>query len=315
MKKQSNIAKKKPSSVLPERGLVIAHHGKQVWIQPHLQTTNAIRCHLRFKLLTIVAGDIVEFEKIDNNKGLVTKRLARQNELAKSDHRHNKKVIAANINTIWIVIAPTPNFTLLGIDRYLIAAQLANINAGILVNKIDLLSEKQYLHLTHELKIYEKIGYPILYTSTHSEKYLEALKATLSHQTSFFIGQSGVGKSSLISTLLPNQSIRIGPLSNIQQGCHTTTTTRLMPLDEGGYLVDSPGLRELSLTYLTKEHIFQGFKEFNAFWQRCQFSNCAHHHDLGCALIAAVKNGDIAPSRMASFQILNRELNKSYKTS
>ncbi len=292
-------------------GLIIAHYGKKAWVQPDDPTQAKILCHLRFNLPTLVAGDRVVWEKSDQNKGIITHQLPRNNELAKSDHRDQKKPMVANVDNIWIVIAPVPVFSTSGIDRYLIAAELAHINVNIIINKIDLLSDLQRTQLLKKLAVYSDIGYLVLPASTVSQESIPFFKAELTDKISLLVGQSGVGKSSLVSTLLPNESIRIGGLSNLQQGCHTTTSTRLIDLPWGGYLVDSPGLREFGLSHLTTESLLYGFKEFRPFWQHCQFSNCSHRNDLGCALRQATESGHITQDRFNSFQALNNLLKKS----
>ena len=174
------------------------------------------------------------------------------------------------------------------------------MQALILLNKTDLLTDPAALEPL--LGVYRAIGYPVLHASAHAGG-LDELQAALAGHTTAFVGQSGVGKSSLISALLPHeQDIRIGELSHaVTKGRHTTTAARLYHLPAGGDLIDSPGIREFSLAHLDAARTAHGFVEFRPHLGRCRFRDCIHRNEPGCALREAVAAGTVSAARYASF--------------
>ena len=172
-----------------------------------------------------------------------------------------------------------------------------------LLNKTDLVNEENSDYLNSMLARYEEIGYPVTRASTESEHGLDELKATLREHISVFVGQSGVGKSSLVNSLLPGTDSRIGALSEATaKGRHTTTTARLYHFPDGGSLIDSPGIREFALWNMDREKVLAGFIEFRPFLGLCRFRDCKHEHEPRCALLAAEAEDKIRPERMASYR-------------
>ncbi|MCF7980651.1 MAG: small ribosomal subunit biogenesis GTPase RsgA [Pseudomonadales bacterium] len=300
------------SQLGPERqGLVIAHYGAQVAVEGLDGNTAGVhyRCHLRANLNTIVTGDQVIWRAIDEQTGVIVAKLERQSELARPDTNGLLRPIAANIDQIFIVIASQPMTPLGLIDRYLVAAETVSIQPLILINKADLLKGKEKEQMLDIIKLYEKIGYKCITTSTKSETGLTSLNKSLVAHTSIFVGQSGVGKSSLINAILPNANLRTAALSDATgKGTHTTTTAYLYHLPTGGNIIDSPGIREFGLTHISDEELIEGFIEFRPYFGHCKFRDCKHLKEPGCALIAAVNTGSIDPRRMTSFRSIANSL-------
>jgi ribosome biogenesis GTPase len=215
------------------------------------------------------------------------------------------KPVAANVDRILIVIAPEPEPFANLIDRYLVAAEAVSIPPLLLLNKVDLLAADRRGPVEALLDQYRAIGYPVLYASSVTDHGLDALKAELRDNVSVFVGQSGVGKSSLINALIPGQDIRVGELSAVERkGRHTTTTAQLFHMPGGGDLIDSPGIREFGLEHIDRASIEHGFVEFREWLGNCRFRDCSHSHEPGCALLQAVEAGRISTARMASFKAI-----------
>ncbi|UYG02526.1 small ribosomal subunit biogenesis GTPase RsgA [Halomonas sp. LR3S48] len=293
----------------PERpGRVIAHYGRTLDVQGDADEAT-VRCHLRANLEGLVTGDRVIWRATYDDEGnavegVVVARSERQNVLERPDPRGQLKPVAANIDQILIVFAvePAPHPNL--IDRYLVAAEATGIAPVLVLNKIDLLPADGG-ELRALLARYEALGYPVVTTTTARDDGLDALLERLSGRTSVFVGQSGVGKSSLIDRLLPDESLRIGDLSkDSRKGTHTTTTARLyrLPTADDAELIDSPGIREFGLVHLDEQQVAEGFIEFHDFLGRCRFRDCSHRQEPGCALLEAVERGDIHPARFASYR-------------
>ena len=286
----------------PEReGLVIAHYGTQVAVES--APGEGQRCHLRANLEGLVTGDRVVWCEGEST-GVVVAQLPRVSELSRPDPQGNLKPVAANIDQILVVIAPYPEPHAKLIDRYLVASETVGIEPVILLNKTDLLDADSELAASMDslLAVYPGLGYRILRTSIKTGG-LTALYAALSGRTSIFVGQSGVGKSSLVNGLLPEAELRVGALSeNTLKGTHTTTTAQLLHLDCGGTLIDSPGIREFGLWHMSRQEVEQGFREFRPFLGQCKFRDCRHQQEPGCAVLAAAASGTISRERLESYR-------------
>jgi ribosome biogenesis GTPase len=286
----------------PEQpGLVIAHFGVQVEVEG--EDGGISRCHLRANLPTLVTGDRVVWRAGNQGIGVIVAQLPRHSELCRPDMRGQLKPVAANVDQIVIVFAPLPHPHANLIDRYLIAAEHAGIPSLLLLNKADLIDDENAAMLDTLLGVYRELGYPLLEVSASSGAGMSELMQRLDGRISVFVGQSGVGKSSLVNTLLPEVDTRVGALSETTgKGTHTTTTARLFHFPGGGELIDSPGIREFGLGHVERADVEAGFIEFRDLLGSCRFRDCKHDREPGCALLKALEEGRIQPQRMASYR-------------
>lgn len=287
-------------------GIVIASFGVEVIIET--ATGELVRATTRKKIGTLVSGDLIHYQIIHANHYAIEKREDRITELARPDMRGRKKVIAANISQVLIVTACKPAFNPGLIDRYLVAAEMLNITPVILLNKTDLLTDDISNQIEPYLNNYREIGYSVIYTSCMKAHGYDELLKQLEQQTSIFVGQSGTGKSSLINALLPESNARVGEISNATgKGKHTTTTAWLYHLpQQDGKLIDSPGVREFGLWEIKPQQLAQGYREINSSAHNCRFRDCLHKNEPGCAVLSAIKAGEISQHRYDSYiRVLN----------
>lgn len=298
-----------------QHGLIISHFGKQVDVEA-LDGTEAgkiIRCHMRTHLGQLVTGDRVVW-RASPDAGVVVAVEERHSELKRPNNHGELKPVAANIDAILIVVAVEPRAHPNLIDRYLVAAELSGIEPVIVLNKIDLLNHENSAWLLPMIASYQAIGYQTIQASTSSQDGLDDLHRFLRNRTTVFVGQSGVGKSSLVNALLPGVDLKVGELSEAsRKGRHTTTTARLFHIPEGGDLIDSPGIREFGLWHIDPDRLLDGFIEFRNIDGRCRFRDCQHEQEPGCALHEAVDCGLISEQRFYSYkQILQSMLDSDF---
>lgn len=285
-----------------QQGIVIEHYGTQVEVEawPFTDSHYQKRCHLRSNLAKLSTGDHVIWR--DHPQiGVVESLLTRRNAIERPDRRGQLNAIAANVDQLIILIAPQPAPQTSLIDRYLILAELNQVQPILVCNKIDLLTEEDE-RVKAIFEIYSNIGYATPKISTLTQQGIPKLLELLTGKTNVLVGQSGVGKSSITNLLLPNAQAATTSLSEKSGlGAHTTTSTRIYHLPSGGALMDSPGIRDLGLNHLNAETILDGFVELAPLRGQCQFRNCQHRHEPNCAFLDAVQNGTVHKERLGSF--------------
>ena len=292
-----------------KKGTVIAAYRSYTLVEDN--ENNLYKCQQRKSIGQIVCGDVVTWQAEDEHSGVITSINKRHTILQRPDINGKLRIIASNIDQVFIVVAHKPELNEGLIDRYLVAAENSNLKPVILLNKVDLLEEPQLEVFKKRLTPYQAIGYPVIYTSAKQENGLDSLIELLNDNNNIFVGQSGVGKSSLINTILKDSNARIGEISeSTGKGKHTTTTAYLYPLKQNqGHIIDSPGVREFGLDKLSEQEVADGFIEFRPYLGYCKFRNCAHKNEPGCALLEAVKDKKISQKRWDSYKRIIASIN------
>lgn len=278
-------------------GLVIANHGPSQLVENEQGEVH--RCVPRQNLgATLVSGDRVLWLPAGDGEGVITALQARKTTLSRLHAGGENRPLAANVDRMLVVAAPAPALDEALIDRYLVAAERLRIEPVLIVNKADLLDTSTRPSLEKRTQVYERLGYPVLYLSTKSGENIQAFHQLLPGHTTILNGQSGVGKSSLVHTLLPDRDIRIRAISTITGlGAHTTSTTTLYHVPTGGDLIDSPGVRNFELGELEPIDVEYGYREFHDLPGVCKFKNCRHQNEPGCAWRALLNRRQINPGR------------------
>lgn len=284
------------------QGRVIANFGPAIAVE--IPDGRIIGCHTRRKLDLIVCGDWVEWQPqtADTQAGVIEKLLPRTATLSRPGKKGQLKPLAANFDQLLIVSAPIPEPDSFLIDTYLVYAEHIGTSPVVVFNKEDLIGNNKDIHFDRLQQCYRQLGYPVIHSCCKTIEGLASLKKQLAGHTSILVGQSGVGKSSIVKNLLPDRDIQTGAVSTATGlGMHTTTTTMLYHLREGGNLIDSPGVREFSLTHLEPEAIRSGFIEFREL-PPCRFNDCSHLREPGCAVLAAVESRKISKERWQNYK-------------
>ena len=270
-------------------------------------------------LLKLAVGDEVNVERDSRDEAwAITDILPRRSALARRSPGggYGERIVAANVDQVVVVFAaakPEPHPRML--DRFLVIAEANSLGARVVVNKVDLVGEEA---ARERFAPYERAGYPVHYTSTKLSLGLDAMRDALDGRVSVFTGPSGVGKSSLLNALFTGLTLRVGEISeSVNKGRHTTVGALMIPLparavgeESGarGYVVDTPGLREVGMWALPPEHLDACFPELRGYIQHCRFADCTHVVEPDCAVRAAVSRGDVSAERFESYTILRSEL-------
>ena len=287
-------------------GLVVAAYGKRYEVELdriELEVKQRISCVTRGKKTDLACGDFVNIKLTDKAEGVVESSQPRKSLLYRSN-AIKSKILASNVTQIIIVLATQPSFYEALLNRCLIAAEAAKIKPLIVLNKCDL---NDATDAKNKLKLYQNLGYEVVHLSAKQD--ITALRPYLANHQSVLVGQSGMGKSTIINALLPNQNVRTQIMSEaLDSGKHTTTATHLYHLDSKSSLIDSPGLQEFGLNHLSQLDLELAFVEFRPYLGKCRFNNCSHTHEPDCAIIEAIAQHKIFAVRHTIYQVISTEL-------
>jgi ribosome biogenesis GTPase len=284
------------------KGTIIAAHGRHYLADAGGEK---LQCVTRGKKTNVAVGDVVHLKKTSENQAVIEKIAERSTLLYRSD-QYKSKLLAANITRLFIVVATEPGFADDLVSRSLVAAEAAGIEAHIILNKIDVLEPLPKAR--ERAGLYGSLGYPVHELSARADPghAVATLMPLLEGQSSIFIGQSGMGKSSLINLLVPDADIAVREISEaLDTGKHTTTFTRLYWLPGGlpgeapgkSAIIDSPGFQEFGLYHLTEGMLERAFVEFKPYLGGCKYYNCRHLQEPQCAILTALAEGKIARHR------------------
>jgi ribosome biogenesis GTPase len=293
-------------------GLITKSTGS--WYQVQTPDGQKIDCRIkgkfRIKGITttnpIAVGDIVDFEmEPDREDGVITNLRQRKNYIIRKAINLSKQaqIIAANLDqAILVVTLASPRTSLGFIDRFLVTAEAYDIPARLVFNKLDLFSDEGLEVLADYKAIYEDIGYPCFEVSAIEGTNISQVQNLLKDKVTLFSGHSGVGKSSLINALLPELELRTNMVSDwSDKGMHTTTFAEMFELPQGGFIIDTPGIRELGVIDIEKQELGHFFPEMRERMNQCRFNNCRHINEPGCAVLEALEEGEITLSRYESY--------------
>lgn len=292
------------------KGTVIAAHGRHYLVQAG---ETKLQCVTRGKKSDVAVGDIVNLQLTSANQGVIESIAERSTLLYRSD-QYKSKLLAANVTQLFIVVATEPGFTDDLVSRSLVAAEAAGVAVHLILNKIDVVASLEKTR--QRVAFYAGLGYPVheVSATAQPEATVAALMPLLTGQSTILIGQSGMGKSSIINLIVPDADIAVREISAaLDTGKHTTTFTRLYTIDAHTTIIDSPGFQEFGLYHLTEGMLERAFPEFEAYLGKCKFYNCHHVTEPECAIRAALAAGDIAPMRHALYlQLLHESSQKLY---
>ena len=280
-------------------GRVVASHGRDATVAD--DAGSRVHCRLQGRRLAVVCGDLVHWRSTntEGGTGIVVEILPRRNCLARIDARGNAEPVAANLTQIVAILAPVPAPDFGLCDRYLAAAEWNGLAACVVANKSDLPDDGEKLEAA--LADYVRAGYTVVRATKRRADGVDALRERLAGETSVFVGQSGVGKSSLTNALVPGVEAAVAEVTRASEsGRHTTSTAFLYALPSGGELIDSPGVRDFAPPLPPPRDVAGGFREIAAQAANCRFRDCLHRGEPGCAVTGAVA-GAIVPRRMQSY--------------
>lgn len=296
-----------------KKGLVIKSTGSWYLVKDS-ESGKIVSCNIRGKLRItgikstnpVAVGDWVEYEVFDNTATAIIKNvLDRRNYIIRKSTNLSKQthIIAANIDqAILMVTISNPETYPIFIDRFLITAEAYEIPAKLIFNKTDLYNEKQTSYLNELITIYQNAGYECFATSVKNQTNIERIHKLLKNKTSLIAGNSGVGKSSLINLIDPSLTLKTSEISDAHKsGKHTTTFAEMYELSEGGYIIDTPGIRGFGLHDVKKEELFHFFPEIFKASKNCKYHNCTHYHEPGCAVLMAVETGNVSQLRYENY--------------
>lgn len=294
-----------------DKGLVIKNTGS--WYVVKTDDGALVECKIKgnFRLKgirstnPIAVGDRVCIVPNAEGTAFITEIEDRKNYIIRRASNLSKQlhIIAANVDACMLVVTVNyPETSTTFIDRFLASAEAYRVPVNLVFNKVDLYSEDELRYLDGLVNLYTHIGYPCYRISAANGEGVDALKEDLQGKITLFSGHSGVGKSTLINYLLPDQQLKTGEISSVHnKGMHTTTFSEMYPLGENGYIIDTPGIKGFGTFDMKDEEVGHYFKEIFEFSARCKYGNCTHRHEPGCAVREAVENHYISQSRYNSY--------------
>jgi ribosome biogenesis GTPase len=291
--------------------VVVATYSREMSLR--LDSDEFVRARIKGKKLKPVCGDRVVAQPIENEpEWLITSINARDNELTRPNMRGQIEVLAANLDFLCVVASCKPAADWYVVDRYLCAAELMNIDAAVVYNKADL--DQDPTQTRDSLNVYAEIGYPALLVSAKTGQNMDELAQLLAHKTSIIVGQSGVGKSSIINRLSSTANQRTRAVSDGSgEGRHTTVNSAMLEIADDGLVIDSPGVRDYAPATQTNEQVVMSFREIREAGYNCRFANCQHLQEPNCAVKEAIESGVIDQRRYASYRrliVLSEQLSK-----
>lgn len=289
-----------------KKGLMISRFGEQADTMD-IETGQVTRCFLRQHLGAPVAGDRVGFRVSNNQQGVIESIEERTSLLQRPSHHQGLKPVVANINRVFVMVAPLPDFSSVLLDRYLVAIENAGIDITIVANKWDLTEEIEKQSIEEQLSTYQTLGYAVIKISTKNDNGKKEFIEAIANHASILVGQSGVGKSSVINWVFSVETLATQSISeNSRLGQHTTTASQLFCLGndpvKGGFIIDSPGIREFGLWHLDSSQVASGFCEFVPLLGSCKYRDCKHIDEPGCEILIAVAKGLISKARWSNYK-------------
>lgn len=306
------------------KGMVIKNTGS--WYQVHTEEGEQINCRIKGNLRLkdirstnpVAVGDIVEFVSNDDGTGIISDIHDRRNYLVRKSSNLSKQahILAANVDLALLVATINyPETSTVFIDRFIASAEAYSIPSALVINKTDLYTPDELAYAEALKQLYEQIGYPVYLISALKAESTEAVAGLLQGKTTLISGNSGVGKSTLINILLPESQAKTGEISSYhKKGMHTTTFSEMYALKNGGWLIDTPGIKGFGTIDMEADEISHYFKDIFSVSKKCRFANCTHVHEPGCAVLAAVETHAISQSRYQSYlSILSDFENGKYR--
>jgi len=296
---------------MSKSGRVIQSTGK--WYKVAVEGGKIFECTIpgKFRLEKkevtnpVAVGDMVDFNVNDDGTGIISEIKGRENYIPRqaTHGKRGEQILVANVDRAWVVQSvKEPKLNTGFTDRFLVTCEAYEVPAGLVINKMDLANKKAAGFIEMISELYRSIGYPVLNTSIKDDDSLAVLIKNLKGKTSVFIGPSGVGKTSLLNVIDPELNLKVGEISSYsQKGKHTTTFARLVPLQAGGYIVDTPGIREFGIVNIEKSELSLFFPEMIEPRENCKYYNCTHYHEPDCGVAEAYQQGKIDPGRYESY--------------
>lgn len=282
-------------------GLVVSVHGRHYMVE--LEDGQVIHCYPRGKKSSVACGDRVKLVRTAPDQAVIDSIGPRTSLIYRSD-QYREKIIAANVTQVVVVVAARPAFDEDLLIRCLVAAQQQQLAVVIVLNKADLVEESA--ETLGKLRIYGSLGYSVVPLS--AKRDIAPLRPALQKHMSVLVGQSGMGKSTIVNALVPEAGAATGEISEaLDSGKHTTTSARLYHLDARSHIIDSPGMQTFGLHHLSSDELAEGFREFRQLLGQCRFGDCRHLVEPGCAILEAVEKGSVARRRWEAYRKLRGE--------